>query len=137
VKQLLIAAAALVLTPAGAVAADLSGVWQVHGVFNGVITYTTVCTLKQSGANLAGPCIDHTNNTNAQAKGAVNGGAVEFGYDTNFKGLAVRLDYKGALQPNGTLKGVIATAGAQGAFTANRRRTTHQGQVSAMNGQFQ
>jgi hypothetical protein len=120
VKRLLIAAAALVLAPVGAQAADLTGVWKVHGEFTGVITYTAVCTFKQTGAALSGPCVDPKNNTNVVAKGSVNGGAVEFGYDATFTGLAVHLDYKGAVQPDGTLKGVISTGGPQGAFTANR-----------------
>src|ERR1019366_5906136 len=55
VKKLLIAAAALALAPAGAIAADISGVWKVHGVFSGVITYTAVCTFTQAGPSLAGP----------------------------------------------------------------------------------
>ena len=119
-KKLLIAAAALALAPAGAIAADISGVWKVHGVFSGVITYTAVCTFTQAGPSLAGPCVDAQNNTNVKAKGAVNGAAVEFSYDANFNGLAVHLDYKGAVQPDGTLKGVIDTGGTQGAFTADR-----------------
>jgi hypothetical protein len=55
-----------------------------------------------------------------QAKGAVSGASVEFGYDASFNGLAVHLDYKGALQSDGSLKGLIATGGPQGSFTANR-----------------
>jgi hypothetical protein len=120
VKRLFIAAAALVLIPAGAHAAGLSGVWKVHGAFTGVITYTALCTFKQTGTNLAGPCVDQTNNTNSAATGTVKGGAVEFTYVATFKGITAHLDYKGTLQPDGTLKGVIATGGPQGAFTANR-----------------
>jgi hypothetical protein len=120
VKKLLIAAAALALAPASVLAADLSGVWKVHGVFSGVITYTAVCTFRQAGPSLAGPCVDPANNTNALAKGAVNGGDVEFGYDASFNGVAVHLNYNGALQPDGSLKGVIVTGGPQGVFTANR-----------------
>ena len=119
-KRLLVAAAALVLMPAAAQAADLSGVWKVHGAFTGVITYTALCTFKQTGTNLAGPCVDKTNNTNAPATGTVKAGAVEFTYVATFNGITAHLDYKGALQPDGTLKGVIATGGPQGAFTANR-----------------
>ena len=119
-KRLLAAAAALALAPTGALAADLNGVWKLHGVFNDVISYTATCTFKQTGASLAGPCVDPQNNTNVVAKGSVNGAAVEFGYDAAFNGLTVHLDYKGALQPDGTLKGVIDTGGPQGAFTANR-----------------
>jgi hypothetical protein len=119
-KRLLIASAALVLIPAGARAADLSGVWKVHGAFTGVITYTAVCTFKQAGGALAGPCVDRTNNTNAPATGTVKGGSVEFTYVATFNGITAHLDYKGALQPDGTLKGVIETGGPQGAFTANR-----------------
>jgi hypothetical protein len=120
VKTLLAAAAALTLAPAGALAADLSGAWNVHGVFVDVISYTAVCTFHQAGASLAGPCVDPANNTNVQAKGAVNGAAVDFSYDTTFNGVALHLDYKGALQPDGTLKGVIDANGSPGAFTANR-----------------
>jgi hypothetical protein len=120
VKRLFIGAAALALLPATGQAADLSGVWKVHGAFTGVITYTALCTFKQTGASLAGPCVDRANNTNAQAKGAVNGGAVEFTYVATFNGITAHLDYKGALQADGTLKGVIETGGPQGAFTANR-----------------
>lgn len=119
-KTLLIAAAALALAPAAARAADLSGPWKVHGVFDSVINYTAVCTFHQAGASLSGPCVDPQNDTNAQARGAVNGAAVEFAYDTNFNGLTVHLDYKGDLQPDGTIKGVIETGGTAGAFTANR-----------------
>jgi hypothetical protein len=119
VKKLLVAAA-LALAPASAFAADLSGPWKVHGTFNDVISYTASCTFKQTGATLAGPCVDPANNTNVVAHGTVNGGAVEFGYDAAFQGLTVHLDYKGAVQPDGTLKGVIETGGPEGAFTANR-----------------
>jgi hypothetical protein len=120
VKKRLIVAAALALAPAGALAGDLSGVWKVHGVFSGVISYTAVCTFRQTGPSFAGPCVDPTNKTNVVAKGAVNGGDVAFGYDASFNGIAVHLNYKGVLQPDGTLKGVIVTGGPQGAFTANR-----------------
>ena len=119
-KRLLIAAAALALAPVSVQAAGLSGVWKVHGVFTGVITYTAVCTFTQAGASFAGPCVDPSNNTRVQAKGTVNGGAVEFGYDASFNGMPVHLDYKGAVQPDGSLKGVILTGGPQGTFTANR-----------------
>ena len=120
-KRLLIAAAALALAPASALAADLSGVWKVHGEFTGVITYTATCTFKVVGASLTGPCVDPQNNTNVVAKGAVNGANVEFGYDAVFTGLSVHLDYKGAVQPDGTLRGVIDTGGGpQGTFTATR-----------------
>jgi hypothetical protein len=120
VNKLLIAVVVLALAPTGAPAADLSGVWKVHGAFSGVISYTAVCTFRQTGASLAGPCIDPANKTNVQAKGSVSGGAVEFGYPASFNGIALNLDYKGAVQPDGTLKGVINTGGPQGAFTANR-----------------
>ena len=116
----LIAVAALAFAPVAASAADLTGVWKVHGVFNAVISYTATCTFRQAGGNLGGPCVDPQNNTNVVAKGAVNGGNVEFGYDASFQGLTVHLDYKGALQPDGTLKGVIETGGPEGSFTANR-----------------
>jgi hypothetical protein len=120
VKSVFVAAALLALAPASALAADISGVWKVHGVFNSVISYTATCTFRQAGASLAGPCVDPQNNTNVVAKGAVNGGNVEFGYDASFQGLTVHLDYKGSLQPDGTLKGVIETGGPEGEFTANR-----------------
>ena len=119
-RTLLVAATALALLPAAARAADLSGVWKVHGVFTGVIDYTAVCTFKVVAGALAGPCIDPANKTNVEAKGTVKTGAVEFGYVATFNGLTVHLDYKGAVQPDGSLKGTIETGGPQGAFTARR-----------------
>ena len=119
-KKLLIAAAALALIPAAARAADLSGVWKVNGVFSGVISFTATCTFRQTGASLAGHCVDPQNSTDAQAKGAVAGANVEFGYDTAFGGTAIHLDYKGVLQANGSLSGTIGTGGPSGTFTATR-----------------
>ncbi len=120
-KKLLLAAAVLSLAPAVATAADESGVWRVNGDFGGAITYTITCSLKEdaSGA-ITGDCTDPQGGTDPKVKGAATATSVEFAYDTTYQGAPVHLDYKGDVQPDGSLKGTIDAGGPQGAFTATR-----------------
>ncbi len=123
----LILAAALALAPAAALADDMSGVWTINGEFAAMdVKFTTTCTLKQdaSGA-LSGPCTGASNEP-VTASGAVRTGMggkpeVDFGYDTNYEGTPVRLEYVGAPQADGSLAGTVSAHGAQGTFTATRK----------------
>jgi hypothetical protein len=120
-KKLILAAAALALAPACAFAADESGAWKVHGDFGGAITYDITCTLAQdaSGA-LTGTCTDPQGGAPSQVKGTATATSVEFAYDTTYQGSPIHLDYKGDIQPDGSLKGSIDAGGPQGTFTAVR-----------------
>ncbi|MGH6955345.1 MAG: hypothetical protein ACREEW_01615 [Caulobacteraceae bacterium] len=117
----LVIAAALILAPAAASAADLSGVWTVNGDFSGMIKYTLTCTLTQTpDGKLSGPC-KGAEGAADQSTGSVSGSAVDFAYDTTYQGGPVHLDYKGQVQPDGSLKGTVDAGGPQGTFTATKR----------------
>jgi hypothetical protein len=122
VKKLLIAAAALALAPATAFAADESGVWTVNGDFGGAVTYSIKCTLKEDAAGaVTGSCTDPQGGSDPQIKsGTATATSVEFKYDTTYQGSPISLDYKGDIQPDGSLKGTIDAGGPQGTFTATR-----------------
>ena len=113
--------AALALAPVAALAADISGTWNVSGAFGDAIKYTAVCTLKQDAAGkLAGSCKQQDATADAPAAGAVDGPKVEFAYDAAYQGSTYHLDYQGGLQPDGTLSGTVDAGGPQGTFTASR-----------------
>jgi hypothetical protein len=125
VKKLVLAAAFAFL-PAAALAADLSGAWNVAGSFDAMgIKYTSACKLAQdAGGKLTGTC-QGTAQESAATTGAVTTGAdgktaVEFAYDTSYQGTPVHLDYKGAVQADGSLAGSVDAGGAQGTFTATK-----------------
>lgn len=121
VKRLLIAAAVLALSPAAALAADLSGAWKINGSFDSMgINYSLTCTLTQTGSALAGPC-KGPQGEDIKATGSVDGATAVISYDTNYQGAPVHLDYKGAVQSDGSLKGTIDAGAAQGAFTAAKQ----------------
>jgi hypothetical protein len=127
VKRLLIAAAALAFAPGAVFAADLSGAWTVHGVFDSMgVKYDSPCKLAQdSTGKLAGSCLGNAGD-NAATTGMVTTGAdgktiaVEFAYDTTYQGTPVHLDYKGTMQADGSLAGTVDTGGPQGTFTATK-----------------
>ena len=119
-------AAALVLAPGAALAADVSGAWSIAGSFDAMgIKYSSECKLAQaSDGKLSGACTG-TQNEAAATTGAVTTGsdgktAVAFAYDTTYQGSPVHLDYKGALQADGTVTGAVDAGGAQGTFVATK-----------------
>jgi hypothetical protein len=119
VKQLLIAAA-LVLAPGAGFAADFSGAWTIHGDIGGSIQWTSACVLKQAAdGKLSGVC-KGTQAEDSAASGAVTGTSVELMYDTTYQGSPVHLDYKGDVQPDGTVKGAVDTGGPPGTFTLTK-----------------
>jgi hypothetical protein len=122
VKKLLIAAAAaLILAPSLASAADMSGTWKVNAAFGEAMTFSLTCTLKDDGAGkLSGPCTDPQGGANAAATGTVTATTMEWGYDTTYQGSPIHLDYKGDVQADGSLKGTIDAGGPQGTFTATK-----------------
>jgi asparagine N-glycosylation enzyme membrane subunit Stt3 len=121
VKRLAIGAAAFALAPAAALAADMSGVWTVHGTF-GALKYTITCTFKQQGSTLSGPCTGGPTGENVPTTGKVNGTTVEFMYDTTYQGAPVHLYYGGMAHADGSITGAIDSSGAGGVFTATIAR---------------
>ena len=125
-KKLLLAGAFLALAPAGAMAADESGAWKINGAFDAMgINYSITCTMAQGDAGaLTGTCTAPQGETGdpIKATGTVStdGTKVEIQYDTTYQGSPVHLDYKGDVQPDGSLKGTIDAGAAQGTFTASK-----------------
>ena len=124
-KRLLLAAV-LACAPSIALAADISGAWTINGAFDALgVKFTATCTFSQDAAGkLTAPC-KGPQGEDISATGAVTSGSdgkpmVEFGYDTNYQGTPVHLDYKGAPQTDGSLAGTIDTGGPQGTFTATK-----------------
>ncbi|HWF76030.1 MAG TPA: hypothetical protein VN694_02535 [Caulobacteraceae bacterium] len=122
----LVLAAAVALLPGAALAADLSGAWNVAGSFDAMgIKYSSACKLKEDPAGkLSGSC-QGTQNEDDATTGAVTTGAdgktaIEFAYDTTYQGSPVHLDYKGTEQADGTLSGTVDAGGADGTFTATK-----------------
>ena len=119
VKRLLIAAAVLALSPAAAMAADLSGSWKLDGNFNDMIKFSITCKLTQTGTTLAGPCVGPQGEALA-ATGTTDGSKMEIAYDTTYQGSPVHLAYAGDVQADGTAKGTVDTGGPAGTFTLTK-----------------
>jgi hypothetical protein len=122
----LVLAAVIALAPGAVFAADLSGAWNVAGSFDAMgIKYNSACKLAQDASGkLTGTC-QGTQQESAATTGTVTTGAdgktaVEFAYDTSYQGTPVHLDYKGALQADGSLSGTVDAGGANGTFTATK-----------------
>jgi hypothetical protein len=120
VKSLLIAAAVLALSPVAAMAADQGGSWKIDANFNDMIKFSITCKLTQTGTALAGPCVGPQGEALA-ATGTSDGAKVVISYDTTYQGSPVHLDYKGDVQPDGSLKGIIDAGQAQGTFVGAKQ----------------
>jgi len=125
--KILLLAAVIACAPMAATAADLTGTWKVDASFASMgVSFTLTCKLAQDASGkLSGPC-DGANSEHDAATGAVTTGAdgkpmLEFAYDTTYQGTPVHLDYKGAVQADGSFAGSIDTGGPQGTFTATKQ----------------
>ena len=117
-KPVLLFAAAALLAPAIASAADLAGGWKfvATGPKGGASTMT--CTLTRSGAAIAGSCVTQQGTT-VDVSGTVSGDAVDFGY--NLAGSPLRIDFKGAIQADGSIKGTVAASTPPAPFTGTKQ----------------
>lgn len=106
-KRALLLAAAALLAPAVTSAADLSGAWkfQASGPRGGASTMT--CTLTRTGTTIAGRCVT-PQGTTVNVSGTVTGNQVDFGY--NLAGSPLHIDFKGVVQPDGSIKGSVTAA---------------------------
>ncbi|MFI4934399.1 MAG: hypothetical protein ACHP7N_07260 [Caulobacterales bacterium] len=116
-KRLLIAGAVLSFMPAAAFAADMSGSWKIDANFGDAIKFSITCALTETSGALAGTCTGPQGES-LKATGTADATKAVISYDTTYQGGPIHLDYKGDVQPDGSLKGVIEAGGAEGAFTA-------------------
>jgi hypothetical protein len=118
-KRIVLVAAATLLAPGVACAAqDVAGAWkfQTTGPRGGVSTMT--CTLTRTGDNIAGSCVTQQGTT-VDVSGTVNGADVDFGY--NLAGSPLHIDFKGAVQPDGSIKGAVSAAIPPTPFTGTKQ----------------
>jgi hypothetical protein len=117
-KPILVLAAAALLTPAVAGAAELSGAWKFEATGPRGGTSATTCTLTRTGTNVAGSCLT-AQGTTVEVTGTVTGDNVDFGY--NLAGSPLRVEFKGQVQPDGTIKGTVTAAIPPAPFTGTRQ----------------
>ncbi len=91
--------------------------WKVDSRIGPQFRYLLVCTFKSNSERFRGPCVA-TDGPTLHASGALSGGEVTLGYDTEIAGKPAHVAYVGALQPDGSLSGKIVTGGT---FTATRQ----------------
>ena len=126
-KMLLIAAAAAaLLAPGLASAADLTGGWKVV-ISVADMTFNAACSFKQAGGDLSGTCTPSDPPPAGEAApkpspvaGKVDGANVKFSYDINFQDMPLHLDYTGVLKSDAAMDGKLDVAGMDGTFTATR-----------------
>ncbi|HTX48172.1 MAG TPA: hypothetical protein VME40_02165 [Caulobacteraceae bacterium] len=116
-KQLLLAAAML-LAPPIARAADISGAWKFEATGPRGGASTMSCTLTRTGDNITGSCVTAQGET-VDVTGAVNGDDVAFGY--NVAGSPLRVDFEGRVQTDGSIKGTVTASIPPVPFTGTKQ----------------
>ncbi|MHB8817005.1 MAG: hypothetical protein ACYDAE_27590 [Steroidobacteraceae bacterium] len=106
-RHVLVLAAFALFAVAIACAKDVSGVWKFEATGARGGTSTMTCTLTRSGNTLAGSCVTRQGST-VDVSGAVTGHDVDFGYIVT--GSLLHVDFKGVIQSDGSIKGVITAA---------------------------
>ncbi len=101
-KRVLLFVVAACLAPAVACASDLSGTWTFQSTGPKGGSSTMSCKLIQSGTSILGPCVTPQGST-VDASGTVSGDQIDVGY--NLAGSPLHVDFKGVMQPDGSIKG--------------------------------
>ena len=117
-KLTILLAASALLAPAIGRAADLSGTWKFQATGPRGGTTTMTCTLTRSGASIAGPCVTPQGST-VDVSGTVTGDQVDFGY--NLAGSPLHVDFKGVVQPDGSIKGTVTASIPPAPFTGTKQ----------------
>ncbi len=119
-KRFLLAAAALV-SPVAAHAADISGAWKIDSSV-GTTPISINCTLVQTGHALTGACAPAVGDAGPTAlTGSVDGNKAAWGYDVVFRGKPAHVGYTADIASDATMTGVLDLAGKPSPFTAARR----------------
>ena len=117
-KHVLLLAAAALLAPAIAFAQDLSGAWKFEATGPKGGSSTMTCKLTRSGGDIAGSCVTPQGST-VDVSGTVTGADVDIGY--NLAGSPLRVDFKGVIQADGSIKGMVAASTPPAPFTGTKQ----------------
>ncbi len=116
-KLALAVAAGILLTPAAALADDLSGAWKITTNANGT-DLTINCSFVQKDRSLGGTCQRvGAEEQPSPLTGTVEGQAVKWAYDVQFQGQTLHVAYSGTVEGT-TLTGAMDLLGASSKFAA-------------------
>jgi len=112
----------LLLSAVPAVAADMTGVWNVDGSVEDH-PVTPVCTLKQAGAKLTGSCKFDEEHAASDVAGEVKGKEVSWKFTVEYQGTQYTLTFTGTMDSDRSIKGSISVdpSGSDGDFTAKKQ----------------
>ena len=94
--------------------------WLLDSRLGNGLNWSLGCAFKASGRTVNGPCAAAIGPP-VQVTGAVDAANMSFAYDYDLQGHRAHIAYSGTVQPDGTVKGVVAQDGASGTFSAKRR----------------
>lgn len=113
-------AAAVMLAPSLAVAADLSGAWTVSSSV-GTTPITVECSLVQAGEALSGTCTPANGTASPTFAGTVKGTHASWGYDVTFRDKPAHVGFEAEIKSDTAMTGVLSLAGKPSPFTAARK----------------
>ena len=114
------AAAAALLAPGIAAAADLTGAWKLDLNIGGM-EFHAECTLAQAAAALTGSCAGADGQPPAAVTGSVDGSAAKFAYDITYQGNPMHVAYTAAIKSDTAMDGAVDVQIAQGTFTGTKK----------------
>jgi hypothetical protein len=114
--------AAVLIAPAIASAADLSGAWKVSSSV-GATPITVDCALLQKDKALGGACAPGTGPAGPAAfsDGVVDGNHASWGYDVTFNGAPAHVGFKAEITSDTTMTGTLELSGRPSPFTATKQ----------------
>ena len=120
-KKLALIAAALLLAPGVAAAADLTGAWKIAANINDM-PMTIVCNLTQSGTALSGTCglQDQPDPPTAFTGGTVDGDSAKWAYDVKFQDMPLHIAYTSVVK-DAAMTGSITVFDMPNPFTATKQ----------------
>ena len=116
-KTLALIAAALLLAPGVAAAADLTGAWTISTNVADM-PFTIVCNMTQTGAVLGGTCgVKDAPDKPSVLTGAADGDSAKWAYDVTFQDMPLHVDFAGVAKGS-AMSGTISVLDMPSPFTA-------------------
>ena len=118
-KKLAMIAAAILLAPGVAAAADLSGAWKLNANANDM-PLVIDCNFTQTGAALTGTCGLEGPDKPSPVTGTVDGNTAKWAYDVTFQDMPLHVALT-ATTTDTTMTGAMDVAGMSIPFTAKKQ----------------
>jgi hypothetical protein len=114
------AAAAALLAPGIAAAADLTGAWKIDLDIGGM-QFHADCKMTQTAAALTGSCAGADGAPPSAMTGTVEGSTAKFAYDITYQGNPMHVAYTGEVKSDKAIEGAVDVQIAQGTFKAAKQ----------------